>query len=293
MTVRSNNKWVRVLLDGGVIILGCTIFAVSFNWLFQPNQIVMGGLTGVAQTLNHLFPAIPVGLTVLVLNIPLFVVGLRLQGVHLLVSSLSAMTVSSLLVDLVARTFHFAPMENKLLACVYGGVLLGVSMGMLMKVGATTGGSDLAARLLKHKLRHLSIGKLCLGIDLTVITLYAIVFKSVDSALYGIIAMYITSITMDAVVYGGMRAKMAYIISDKSHEIVHKLLGKGFGVTEFDGRGAFNGCEKSVLLSTFRQNQIAVLKQAVTDVDPGAFIIVCEAREVIGEGFLAYTADAL
>lgn len=291
--MKSSAKWVRVLRDACAIALGSILYAVVFNWLFQPNQIVMGGLTGVAQTLNHLFPFLTVGLTVLVMNIPLFVIGFRLQGMRLLVSSLSAMTLSSLMVDLVAQLCVFQPMENKLLACIYGGVLLGISMGMLMKVGATTGGSDLAARLLKYKLRHLSIGKLCLGIDLTVIALYAVVFKSVDSALYGIITMYISSIAMDAVVYGGMRAKMAHIISRKSEEIKDKLLEKGLGVTELDGRGGFLGGETRLLLSTFRQNQISDVKQTVTDIDPNAFIIVCEAHEVIGEGFGAYTADGL
>ena len=190
----------RRLYEYGMIVLGSAIYAVSFNWLFQPNNISMGGFTGVAQILNRMFPALPVGVTVILLNIPLFYLGVRKQGPRLLVSSLFAMAIGSVLIDALAMVYTFHPMDP-LLACVYGGVLLGLSMGLLLNVGATTGGTELAARLLKYKLRHLSIGRLCLGIDVVVIVLYAMTFRSLHNALYGIMAMYIASLAMDAVVY--------------------------------------------------------------------------------------------
>lgn len=291
--MKSNNPATRWLYIYGMIIVGCAVYAVSFNWFFQPNKISMGGFTGVAQIINRLFPVMPVGITSILLNIPLFIIGVRKQGLKLLVTSLSAMGISSLMIDGLNLLHTFQPMGDPLLACIYGGVLVGISMGMLMTVGATTGGSDLAARLLKYKLRHLSIGRLCLGIDVAVICLYAITFRSVNNALYGIIAMYISSIVMDMVVYGSVNAKMAYIISGHSGEITRQLLDMNLGITLLDGRGGFSGDRKQVVLCAFKRSQIAHIKSVVTAIDPNAFIIVCEAHEVLGEGFGEYSPDSL
>ena len=161
------------------------------------------------------------------------------------------------------------------------------------KLGATTGGTELAARLLKYKLRNLSIGRLCLSIDVTVICLYAFTFRSVNNALYGIVAMYISSLTMDTVVYGSINAKIAYIISGHSGEVAKRLLGLDLGITLLDGRGGYSGDRKQVVLCAFKRSQFAVVKATVTAIDPNAFIIVCEAHEVLGEGFGAYTPDSL
>ena len=275
-----------------LITLGSLIYALTFNWFFQPNNISMGGFTGVAQIANRLLPVLPVGVTVIVLNVPLFLIGVRKLGLGLLISSLYAMAVGSLMIDGLNMVYTFPPMEP-LLATIYGGVLLGVSMGLLLSVGATTGGTELAARLLKLKLRHLSIGRLCLVLDVTVIVLYALTFHSVNNALYGIIAMYISSLTMDGVVYGSINAKMAYIISDHSRAITEKLLEMELGVTLLQGKGAWSGGEKTVVLCAFKRSQIAAIKAAVIAIDPDAFIIVCEAHEVLGEGFGVYSPDSL
>ena len=291
--MKIKNPVLRWLYVYGMIVLGCALYALCFNWFFQPNNISMGGFTGVAQIINRLFPVMPVGVTSIFLNIPLFTIGVRKQGLKLLVTSLSAMGISSLMIDGLDLLHTFQPMEEPLLACIYGGVLVGVSMGMLMTVGATTGGSDLAARLLKYRLRHLSIGKLCLGIDVAVICLYAITFRSVNNALYGIIAMYISSIAMDMVVYGSVNAKMAYIISSRSGEIARQLLSMNLGITLLDGQGGFSGDRKQVVLCAFKRNQIAAIKATVTAINPIAFIIVCEAHEVLGEGFGEYSPDSL
>lgn len=286
------NPALRRLWEYGVITFGSALYALCFNWFFQPNNISMGGFTGVAQIVNRLIPLMPVGVTVIVLNVPLFLIGVRKLGLGLLISSLYAMAVGSLMIDGLNMIYTFPAMEP-LLATIYGGVLLGVSMGLLLSVGATTGGTELAARLLKLKLRHLSIGRLCLVLDVTVITLYALTFRSINNALYGIIAMYISSLAMDAVVYGSINAKMAYIISDHSQEITEKLLGMDLGVTLLKGKGGYTGGEKNVVLCAFKRSQIAAIKANVTAVDPAAFIIVCEAHEILGEGFGEYSPDSL
>ena len=290
--MRIKNPALRRLWEYVVITFGSALYALCFNWFFQPNNISMGGFTGVAQIANRLLPVLPVGVTVIVLNVPLFLIGVRKLGLGLLISSLYAMAVGSLMIDGLNMVYTFPPMEP-LLATIYGGVLLGVSMGLLLSVGATTGGTELAARLLKLKLRHLSIGRLCLVLDVTVIVLYALTFHSVNNALYGIIAMYISSLTMDGVVYGSINAKMAYIISDHSRAITEKLLEMELGVTLLQGKGAWSGGEKTVVLCAFKRSQIAAIKAAVIAIDPDAFIIVCEAHEVLGEGFGVYSPDSL
>ena len=291
--MKNKSPVLRRLYEYGVITLGCAIYALSFNWFFQPNNISMGGFTGIAQIINHFLPVLPIGVTSIVMNIPLFYLGVRRQGVKLLVSSLYAMSVGSLMLDGMAAVYTFSPMEEPLLACIYGGVLLGVSMGLMLTVGATTGGTELAARLLKYKLRNLSIGRLCLSIDVTVICFYALTFRSVNNALYGIVAMYISSLAMDTVVYGSLNAKIAYIISGHSGEVAKRLLDLDLGITLLDGRGGYSGDRKQVLLCAFKRSQFAAVKATVTAIDPNAFIIVCEAHEVLGEGFGAYTPDSL
>lgn len=290
--MKSKSPALRWLYEYGVITLGCALYALCFNWFFQPNNISMGGFTGVAQIINRFFPILPIGVMSIMLNVPLFYIGVRKQGVKLLISSLYAMSVGALMLDGLAAVYAFQPMEP-LLACIYGGVLLGVSMGLMLTVGATTGGTELAARLLKYKLRHISIGRLCLTIDVIVICLYALTFHSINNALYGIVAMYISSLAMDAVVYGSINAKIAYIISNHSGDIARKLLQMDLGITLLDGRGGFSGDEKQVVLCAFKRSQIAAIKSAVTAIDPNAFIIVCEAHEVLGEGFGEYTPDSL
>ena len=204
-------------------------------------------------------------------------------------------------VELAAKDFY----DNlKFHAKKPGSVVLGGcpttrSMGPAQVLAAAQGvivgnlGTELAARLLKYKLRNLSIGRLCLSIDVTVICLYAFTFRSVNNALYGIVAMYISSLTMDTVVYGSINAKIAYIISGHSGEVAKRLLGLDLGITLLDGRGGYSGDRKQVVLCAFKRSQFAVVKATVTAIDPNAFIIVCEAHEVLGEGFGAYTPDSL
>ena len=273
-----------------IITLGSAFFALGFSWFFQPNDIASGGLTGFAQIIHHIFPDIPVGATVIVLNIPLFILGWRLIGGKLLVGSLWAMFISSVIIDLLAL-LEWQP-TDPILASIFGGVCMGLSLGLIIQQGSTTGGTDLLARLLKLKLAWLPMGKLLLIIDLVVIILVAIVFGELNAALYGAIAMYISSLVMDGVLYGLDTAKVAYIISDHNEEISRTLVHDlDKGVTILQGQGAYSGAEKKVLMCAFKQKEIAVIKHAVKSIDPNAFLIVHNAHEVLGEGFRAYKKD--
>jgi len=284
-------KLLETLRALAVITLGSAIFAVAFVWLYQPNSIASGGLTGLAQIVNHLIPAIPVGITVIVLNIPLFILGLKLIGGRLLFLSLYAMFISSVIIDALDLAFTWEPMDP-LLAAIFAGLMMGLSLGLVISQEATTGGTDLLARLLKLKFKWLSMGKLLLIADLVVIILVSLVFKTVYSMLYGLVALYISSMVMDTILYGMNPAKVAYIISDHNDKIKDVLVHTmDRGVTILHGQGAYSGTEKQVLMCAFKQKEIAAIKHAVKDIDPSAFLIVCDAHEVLGEGFRAYKKD--
>ena len=278
----------QLLRSAALITLGSALFALGFCWCFQPNHIAFGGIAGVGQIVNYLLPAVPVGVVVVALNVPLFLLGWRLLGRGLLASSLYAMALSSVLIDLLDAVYAFAPMEP-MLSALFGGALVGLSLGVVIGQGATTGGTDLLARLLKLRLAWLPMGKLLLAVDLVVIAAVGAAFGDLGSALCGVVALYVSSLVMDGVLYGMDTAKVAYIISDRSDAIAAAITGElERGVTILPGRGGWTGGEKEVLLCAFRQRQIARLKALVKGLDPDAFLIVCPAHEVLGEGFRRY-----
>ena len=273
-----------------VITLGSLLYALAYNIFYAPNLVAMGGLTGLGQVLNALIPVLPVGTTVFVMNVPLFFLGWKFIGGHLLVSSLYAMTFSSFAIDVMDMIYQFPPMDT-MLAAIFGGALLGAGIGLVFAKGATTGGTDLIARLLKLKFAWLPMGTLVLIPDFIVIVLAAIAFGKVESALYGLVSLFITSKVMDMVLYGLDSAKVAYIISDSCKEITDAVIAMDRGATILHGEGAYSGDEKKVLMVAFKQKEIVPLKEKVNEIDPHAFLIVCDAHDVLGEGFRTYSKD--
>lgn len=289
----KTHTWRRQLGSALIILLASAVYAVGFNWCYVPNNIAFGGLTGVSQIVNHFLPWAPIGTVVIILNIPLFLLGWRLLGGRLLLTSLFAMAATSVAIDVLDSLYQFRPMDP-VLACIFGGVLIGGSLGVICQQGATTGGTDLIARLLKLPLPWLPMGKLLLCIDLAVIVAVAVVFQRLDSALYGVVSIYISTLVMDGVLYGLDTAKVAYVISERPAEIVAAIQkDMDRGVTILKGQGAWSGEEKQVLLVAFKQRQIVSLKRTVKELDPTAFLIVCEAHEILGDGFGEYKKDGI
>ena len=270
------------------ITVGSILYAIAFDWFYTPNAIGFGGITGVGQVVNAFIPAIPIGMFVLVINIPLFILGWKFIGGHLLVTSLYSMVVSSVAVDAFALIIDFQPMDQ-MLAAVCGGALIGLSLGIIFAKGATTGGTDLIARLVKLKLPWISMGNMLLVIDTAVVVLVALAFGNLTTALYGFIAQVVCAYVTDMVLYGLDTAKVAYIISEKAHEISDSIVGQmDRGVTVLPGKGAYSGENKLVLMCAFKQKEIVNLKEIIFEIDPKAFIIVCDAHEVTGNGFKTY-----
>ena len=281
----------QVFRSYGIITLGSVIFALAFNWFFAVNQVAMGGVTGLAQIINLLGPQMSVGLLAFLLNVPLFLAGWKFIGFHLLASSLFSMAVSSFAIDAIAALHTFAPMDP-MLACLCGGALMGFGLGLVFSQGATTGGTDIVARLLKLKFPWLPMGKLVLVPDGVVLTLAALAFGGVETALYGAVAIFVSGRVMDTVLYGLDTSKVAYIISDRWQQVADALLREQQrGVTILRGQGAWTGDDKQVLLVAFKQKEIMQIKQAVHELDPRAFMIVCDAHDVLGEGFGDYQKE--
>ena len=276
----------------GIIALGAVLYALAFDWFVAPNQIAMGGVTGLAQIVNALVPVLPVGVLSILVNVPLFLAGWRLLGGRLLVSSLYAMAVSSLAIDVIAWMHTFPPMDP-ILATLYGGAGMGVGLGLVFSQGATTGGTDIIGKLLKLKFPWLPIGKLVMIPDMVVVILAAVVFGTVNAALYGLIQMYLLSKVMDMILYGWDTSRVAYIITDRWEETVQGLLDMNRGVTLLQGKGAYTGAEKQVLLVAFRQREIVPIKRMLREIDPKAFFIVCDAHEILGEGFGDYQKEEI
>ena len=274
----------------GIITAGSVIFALAFDWFFAANAVGMGGITGLAQVLSVLLPGLSVGVATVLLNIPLFLAGWKFIGFHLLASSLFSMAVSSAAVDLIALIHPFAPMDS-MLAAICGGAMMGAGLGIVFSQGATTGGTDIVARLLKLKFPWLPMGKLVLIPDGVVLALTAMAFGRIETALYGAVALYVCTKVMDTVLYGLDASKVAYIISENWKTISDAILTYDRGVTILNATGAYSGSEKHVLMVAFRQREIVEIKRIVHDADPRAFLIVCDAHDVLGEGFGEYQKE--
>ena len=277
----------------GLITLFSVVFALGFDWLYVPNNIGLGGMTALGQIVNFLVPSIPIGTVVLVANIPLFLLGWKFLGGSVLISSLYAMAATSILVDVFASLFTFSPIDP-MLASVFGGAITGVAIGVIFAQGATTGGTDLIARLLKLPFGWLPMGKLLMAVDLVMLGGVSLAFQSLYSALYGLIALYISCVVMDWVLYGMDTSKVAYIVTSCSKEVSQSIFDQlDRGVTILHGEGAWSGEARPVLMCAFKQRQIITLKQIVQQCDPDAFMIVCNAHEVLGLGFGRYHQNDL
>ena len=283
----------NVLTQYLIITASCALYAVGFNWMFDPNHISVGGFTGLGQIINYLLPGLPIGTIVIILNVPLFVLGWRFIGKDFLFSSIYATAVSSLMIDGLAAVHTFKPMEP-ILACLYGGVIIGVSCGIMLREGATTGGTDIIIKLLRIKFPFLKTGALFFLTDAVIVIASAFVFQNIDKALYAGIVVIVTSVVLDVVLYGRDEAKLIYIISDHAEKIAGRLLEElDIGVTYVQGSGAYSGKEKSVIMCAMKKNISPKAEEIVKEEDPLAFMIVTSATEIFGEGYKSYFSEKL
>ena len=281
-----------MLLNGVVIALGGSLFALAFSLFLAPNAINAGGVSGLAMVIVELTGIGSVGLFTLIINVPLFLIGFRSVGAGFFAGSLVGMLFSSLMIDVFSLIP--APETEPLLGAVFGGLLSGLGLGLVFTRGASTGGVDIIARLLKKKFRNNSMGRLMLSVDGAVVLLTGIIYSDLNVVLYCLVTLYLSSVALDGVVYGFEFSKVALIISDEYEAIVKNIDKKlDRGATYLKAEGGYEHKDKMVVLCAVKRRQLAELKDAVIEIDPDAFVIVQEAHQVLGEGFGRYSKDEL
>ena len=272
----------RLFLDYAGIVVGSAIVALALDWFLVPNRIAAGGVSGLA-TLTHYIFGWPVGMTMLGVNLPLFLVSLKVLGVRFGVKTVVGTVATSVLVD------TFAPLLNPLtrdpaLASIYGGVLAGVGIGITFRFGGSTGGTDMAARLLNHY-TTISVGRSLLIFDGIVIALAAVAFN-VELALYAFLSVFVTSKAIDVIQEGSAYAKGAFIISDRAEEIGAAIMRElDRGATALKGTGLYTQEERDVLFVIVARHEIHQLRQIVHHLDTKAFMVITDVSDVLGEGF--------
>ncbi|MBQ7865482.1 MAG: YitT family protein [Clostridia bacterium] len=263
------------------IVLGCLIGGAAYPLFLVPNSIAPGGLSGLAMVLNHLFHW-PVGMTSLIMNIPLFLLGYKAMGRVFVFRSLVATVIFSLAIDLIKLP---AMTVDPLLGTLYGGLLLGVGLGLILRGGATTGGTDMIARMVHSKMPFITVGVFLLMIDCLVVILAGVVMGT-SEGLYAMISIFISSKVIDMVMAGFSSNKACFIITKQWDEVTrHILHGMDRGVTQLTARGAYSGEERPVVLCVVSRQEVARLKDIVREADENAFMFVTEAHEALGEGF--------
>lgn len=263
------------------ILLGCLIGAAAYPAFLTPNSIAPGGLTGVAMILNALF-GWPIGTVSFLLNVPLFIIGWRAMGRTFVFRSLIATIVFSALIDVL----QIPPMTaDPLLGTLYGGLLLGIGLGLILRGSATTGGTDMIARMIHRRLPFISIGMFLFIVDFCV-AVSAGIFLSIQEALYALICIYLSGRVVDIVMLGGEANKACFVITPAWEVVSKRIMNEmGRGVTQLSARGGWSGDGKQVVLVICSRQEVPQIKKIVSEEDATAFMFISEVREALGEGF--------
>ena len=273
----------RFIYRYGLILIGSFIYAIAISLFLDPNKLAPGGVSGLAIIINH-YTSFSTGLVTFLINIPLMILGIWKFGLKFFISTIIATTLGSVCIDVLAPIGAVA--DDRILCAVIGGALIGISLGFIFKAGATTGGTDIVARLLKLRFPHVETGNLFMAVDSVVVAISAIAFKDIEVALYAAICVFLTGKMFDLVLYGAQEAKLLIIISDKEDEIANKLLNDlDTGVTYLKGIGGYTEAKKKIIMCAMKKQMLPKAQDMIKEVDLNAFIMVTSASEIVGEGY--------
>lgn len=288
-----SKKW---FIDYTLIIIGSFILAAGFVFFITPHRIVPGGVYGIAIVVHYLTPGvfsfwpdgIPIGLFGLILNIPLTIAGIKILGPKFGVKTIIGFVLTSVFIDgitMMRQIGDDALVDDILLSCVFGGVLIGFGLGLIFKSRATSGGSDIIAMIIA-KYTKMQLGKLMIYVDSTIVLLGLFAFGDWAIPLYSWVVIYITGRAIDLTLEGADYNKALIIISKKHDEIKQKLLVElERGGTYLKGEGMFTGEEKQIIYTVVSRREVAILQEYISQIDPDAFITVMDTKEILGEGF--------
>lgn len=273
------------------ITCGTLIFGMALSLFIDPNDFAPGGASGLAIVLNRVIP-LETGTLFLLLNIPIMILGAWQFGGKFILATCYATVMSSVFTNLFQQ---FPPLTREpVLAAVFGGALLALGMGLVLRSGATTGGTDIIVKCLRRQKPYIKTGTLFLLVDAVVILIGGIVFRNVEAMLYSVLSVAVSSAVLDTVLYGRDEAKMIYIVSDCYEEIARRLLEEiDIGVTYLNGVGGYEKKEKNVIFCVVKKPSAHRVEEIVKQEDTAAFMIISSASEIYGEGYKSYFGEKL
>ncbi len=268
------------------IVIGVMMVTFAISVFYTPNKIVSGGVSGISTILYHTFGIQP-GVSFTVINLVLFVLALKFLGFGFVKDTI----LGSVLVSVFVQVFTYVPpiTEDVFLASIFGSILYGVGIGLTLIEGASTGGTDILSRLVQCIFPHVKIGSLLMAVDAVVIFLSLVMFKTVDLAMYGIIALFISSFAINMLISKLNVSKLAFVVSEKGVEISRHLVSTTpRGITIIDSVGAYTMEHKKVLMCALKENELPRFQQEILKIDEKAFIIFSESQQIVGNGFRVY-----
>ena len=273
-----------------LIILGSLIMSAGFAFFADPHKIVPGGVYGTAIVIHHVF-GLPTGTIGLIINIPLFIIGILVLGPRFGTKTFVGTILTSVFIDFFNSLNYKCPTDDIMLASIVSGVLIGTGLALIFKSKATTGGSDIIAQI-ANKYTKLPVGQLLIIIDSIIVGIGVIAFKDFSLALYAFITIFITGKVLDGILLGGSHRKAVFIISEKSDDIRNFILKKlNRGGTFFNGNGMYRNDEKKIIYTAVTRRELSALMEFVNDTDKNAFMSVFNTNQVYGRGFLPLEED--
>lgn len=265
-------------------IAGGLLYGTGIVCFFNSSNIAPGGVSGISIMLNFLFGS-PIGITGFLINIPIIIAGYLTLEKSMMTKTLKTVLVTTIIIDCIIPYF---PVYNndRMLASVFGGLLLGSGLALIFSQGSTTGGTDILSYIIRLKYPHFSIGRAMLIVDFVIISVSAVIFKNIESTLYAAIGLFCSAKILDSLLYGADRGTVVFIVSEKSEELSRSLMSAmGRGVTLLKSSGAYTGQNGNVLMCAVRRHEFVRLRHIVNATDGNAFFIAASAEEISGEGF--------
>ena len=283
LILKSGDSMFLKLKQYFFIILGAFLLAMGLNVFLVPQRFSTGGIGSIATVLKHLFN-IPLSLTTIILNGILFIFGIKLLGKKALVKTILGIALLSLFLEITSYLPKYT--DDLLASSIIGGTFVGFGIGLVIRQSASTGGSDFFALMLYKFYLHISVAKIILAVDLVIVSVSALIFKSVTVGVYSIVSLFISTKIADEILIIGDRAKTLFVFSEKSEEIAQGIIKKfGRGVTGIKAKGMYKNQEKTMLLSAVSPKEVPIMVDYIKEEDEKAFIIINDAHEVFGEGF--------
>lgn len=277
------NKIIKLIWDYIILIVGGLLFGIAVEYVLLPLKITTGGFSGIA-TLAHYLLEIPTEITLIALNIPAFIITAKFLGIKFGIRSFVGMLMSSLGV-VIGREFGILT-TDMMLAALFGGILSGLGIALTYKAGGSTGGTDLIAKLINSKAKHINVGEALMIVDGFIMAFTVVIFKNLELGLYSIVAVFTASKIIDLILLGGEYAKAMFVITNKSEKIIeyiHKELDRT--ATKINVMGTYTKQEKDMLFCVVNKKEIPKLKEAIEEIDEESFVIITAVTEAIGEGF--------